>query len=103
MQLIRLLTETVIELSTLGVVNRIHAELLRIAVEAGAESIGSCLLSPAPRHADIAARVSATREQVTREISVLARRGLLTRHPEGMLVTDVNALSRMVERASREA
>ena len=102
-QLIRLLTETVIELSTLGVVNRIHAELLRIAVEAGAESIGSCLLSPAPRHADIAARVSTTREQVTREISVLARRGLLTRHPEGMLVTDVNALSRMVERASREA
>ena len=102
-QLIRLLTETVIELSTLGVVNRIHAELLRLAVESSAGATGSCLLSPAPRHADIAARVSTTREQVTREISVLAKRGLLVKHPEGMLVTDVNALASMVERASREA
>lgn len=102
-QLIRLLTETVIELSTLGVVNRIHAELLRLAVESSAGATGSCLLSPAPRHADIAARVSTTREQVTREISVLAKRGLLLKQHDGMLVTDVNALASMVERASREA
>ena len=102
-QLIRRLTETVIELSTLGVVNRIHADLLRLAIEAGAEPMGSCLLSPAPRHADIAARVSTTREQVTREISVLAKRGLLTKHPEGMLISDVNALDSMVERASHDA
>ena len=102
-QLIRLLTETVIELSTLGVVNRIHAELLRLAVEAGAGSTGSCVLSPAPRHADIAARVSTTREQVTREFSVLTRRGLLIKRPEGMLISDVHALGCMVERASRDA
>ena len=102
-QLIRLLTETVIELSTLGVVNRIHAELLRLACETDKKPDGSCMLSPAPRHADIAARVSTTREQVTREMSVLTKRGLLVKHPEGMLVTDVNALDRMVERASREA
>ena len=102
-QLIRRLTDTVIELSTLGVVNRIHADLLRLAIEAGAEPEGSCLLSPAPRHADIAARVSTTREQVTREMSVLTRRGLLTKHPKGMLISDVNALDRMVERASHDA
>lgn len=102
-QLIRLLTETVIELSTLGVVNRIHADLLRLAVEAGAEPTGSCVLSPAPRHADIAARVSTTREQVTREISVLTKRGLLVKHSEGMLISDVHALDCMVERASRDA
>jgi CRP-like cAMP-binding protein len=101
--LIRLLTETVIELSTLGVVNRIHAELLRLAVESGAGSTGSCVLSPAPRHADIAARVSTTREQVTREISVQTKRGLLIKHPEGMLISDVHALRCMVERASRDA
>ncbi|MDB5967465.1 MAG: cyclic nucleotide-binding protein [Polaromonas sp.] len=102
-QLIRLLTETVIELSTLGVVNRIHAELLRLAVEAGAGSTGSCVLSPAPRHADIAARVSTTREQVSREISVQTKQGLLVKHPEGMLISDVHALGCMVERASRDA
>lgn len=102
-QLIRRLTETVIELSTLGVVNRIHADLLRLAIEAGGEPAGSCLLSPAPRHADIAARVSTTREQVTRELSLLAKRGLLMKHPDGMLISDVSALERMVERASHDA
>ena len=102
-QLIRRLTETVIELSTLGVVNRIHADLLRLAIEAGAEPAVSCLLSPAPRHADIAARVSTTREQVTRELSLLAKRGLLMKHPDGMQISDVSALERMVERASHDA
>lgn len=103
LQLIRRLTETVIELSTLGVVNRIHADLLRLSREAGAEPAGSCVLSPAPRHADIAARVSTTREQVTREMSVQAKRGLLVKHPKGLLISDVNALERMVERASHDA
>ena len=102
-QLIRRLTETVIELSTLGVVNRIHADLLRLAHEVVTEPAGSCVLSPAPRHADIAARVSTTREQVTREMSVLAKRGLLMKRPEGLLISDVNALERMVERASHDA
>lgn len=102
-QMIRRLTETVIELSTLGVVNRIHADLLRLAIEAGVEPAGSSLLSPAPRHADIAARVSTTREQVTRELSLLAKRGLLVKHPDGMLISDVNALERMVERANHAA
>lgn len=46
-QLIRRLTETVIELSTLGVVNRIHADLLRLAREAGAEPTGPCVLARA--------------------------------------------------------
>jgi CRP-like cAMP-binding protein len=102
-QLIRRLTETVIELSTLGVVNRIHADLLRAARDAGAQPTGSCVLSPAPRHADIAARVSTTREQVTREMSSLAKRGLLVKHPEGLLISDMNVLERMVERASHDA
>ena len=102
-QLIRRLTETVIELSTLGVVNRIHSDLLRLARETGVPSTGPCVLLPAPRHADIAARVSTTREQVTREMSVLAKQGLLTKEPDGMRISDIRALERMVDRASREA
>ena len=39
--LVRLLSERVIELSTLGVQNRIHAELLRIARQAGQPATGS--------------------------------------------------------------
>jgi CRP-like cAMP-binding protein len=102
-QLIRSLTETVIELSTLGVVNHIHADLLRLAREGGGKPMVACLLSPAPRHADIAARVSTTREQVTREMSALAKRGFLGKHPEGLMVCDVSALERLVERASHDS
>jgi hypothetical protein len=47
--------------------------------------------------------VSTTREQVTREISALTKRGLLKKHPQGMLISDVNALDDMVERASHSA
>lgn len=101
--LIRLLTETVIELSTLGVVNRIHSDLLRLARDSGAGREGACVLQPAPRHADIASRVSTTREQVTREMSVLAKQGLLVKEPSGLRISDLGALERLVERASRRA
>ena len=102
-QLIRRLTDTVIELSTLGVANRIHADLLRLARESALVNEGRCILAPAPRHADIASRVSTTREQVTREISVLVKRGLLVKQPDGLLISDVTALARMVEQASHDA
>ena len=43
------------------------------------------------------------RAELTREISVLTKRGLLVKHPDGMLVSDVKALEGIVERASRDA
>jgi CRP/FNR family transcriptional regulator, cyclic AMP receptor protein len=99
-KLVRELTERVLELSTLGVQNRIHGEILRLALEdEGSESGRTRLLRPAPRHADIAARVSTTREQVAREFSVLTRRGLLAKHEKGLLVPDVEALRSIVEEA----
>ena len=102
-KLIRHLSDRVMELSTLGVQNRIHAELLRLAHEHDGAAPGpQRLLSPAPRHADIAARVSTTREQVTRELSELAKRGLLAKHAKGVLITDLDALKRIVEDARLE-
>jgi CRP/FNR family cyclic AMP-dependent transcriptional regulator len=102
--LIRKLTEKVVELSTLGVQNRIHADLLRLAREGtAAHAAAAGLISPSPRHVEIASRVSTTREQVTRELSALARRGLLEKATNGLLVKDLAALERMVEQASLEA
>lgn len=103
-QLIRLLSEKVIELSTLGVQNRIHADLLRLVREShrGA-ALHQCRITPAPKHAEIASRVSTTREQVTRELSALTRRGLVVKDAKGLLVTDVDLLVRLVERASLDA
>jgi len=83
--LVRGLCDRVIEMSTLGVKNRIHAELLRLAQRKMKE------------HADIASRVSTHREAVTRELNHLAQIGLLERRTGALVVTDVPGLAHMVE------
>lgn len=100
--LVRKLSDTVVELSTLGVNNRIHADLLRLAREGQATADGKGrLIRPSPKHLEIASRVSTTREQVTRELSALAKRGLLVKQEDGMLVSDLALLERMVEEANQ--
>jgi CRP-like cAMP-binding protein len=94
--LVRLLSERVIDLSTLGVQNRIHAELLRLAREAGV-SRNTARIDPAPRHADIASQVSTYREQVTRELSALAKSAIVAKEGGALLVRDVKRLEKMVE------
>lgn len=100
--LVRLLSERVIELSTLGVQNRIHAELLRLARQSGQEG-NRIRIDPAPKHADIASQVSTYREQVTREFSALTKQGLLEKDGTGIVLTDVARLERMVEEVRMEA
>jgi CRP-like cAMP-binding protein len=99
---VRDLTARVFDLSTLGVQNRIDAELLRLAKAAGVAG-NACRIDPAPRHADIASRVSTNREQVTRELSLLARTGVVSRDRNGLLVLDVERLERMVAEVRRGA
>lgn len=94
--LVRGLSERVIDLSTLGVQNRIHAELLRLAREAGV-SRNCARIEPAPKHADIASQVSTYREQVTRELSALAKAGVLGKEAGALVVRDVRRLEKLVE------
>ena len=94
--LVRLLSERVLDLSTLGVQNRIQAELLRHAREAGVKD-NVARLHPAPKHADIASQISTYREQVTREFSSLTKAGVLAKDGAALLVCDVAKLQRMVE------
>jgi CRP/FNR family cyclic AMP-dependent transcriptional regulator len=100
--LVRLLSERVIELSTLGVQNRIHAELLRLARVSGATG-KQARIDPAPKHADIASQVSTYREQVTRELSLLTKQGLLAKDGNALVLLDVPKLERMVEEVRSEA
>jgi len=93
--LVRLLSDRVIEFSTLGVQNRIHAELLRLGRNQP-ESDGSAVISPAPTHAEIANRVSTHREAVTRELSNLNRMGIVTKNGRSLIITDIDRLHRMV-------
>lgn len=94
--MVRALTERVFDLSTLGVQNRIHAELLRLAREAGVAR-NEARIDPAPKHADIASQVSTYREQVTRELSALARLGIVGKDGGALVVRDVKRLGKMVE------
>lgn len=96
--LVRQLSERVIDLSTLPVSERLQAELLRMARAAGVTDNRACL-KPAPRHAELASQISTNREQVTRELAVLARAGLLQKDAGTLWVTDVEKLARQVEDA----
>jgi len=94
--LVRRLSARVIDLSTLAVQNRIHAEVLRLACEAGVTR-NAARIHPAPKHADIASQVSTYREQVTRELSALAKAGILGREGGALVVRDVRRLEKLVE------
>lgn len=93
---IRSLSDRVVELSTLGVNNRIHAELLRLARQHGIEG-NQAEIRPAPIHADIASRVSTHREAVTKEIGVLVKNGVIKRTRGVLRVIDVKHLEVMVQ------
>jgi CRP-like cAMP-binding protein len=98
---LRTMNERVLEYSTLGVRNRIHAELLRIARDGRPCDAGVIIPSP-PTHAELASRVSTHREAVTREFGELARMGLIERRDDGLLITNVAALERLVQDVTGE-
>lgn len=93
--LIRALSERIYEFTTLGVRNRIHAELLRLA-KAHMSGPTVANIYPAPTHADIANQVSTHREAVSREFSYLASEGVLEKRGRNLIVHDVGRLEQMV-------
>lgn len=98
--LVRSLTDRVIELSTLGVQNRIRTEVLRLARANGHADVAT--IQPAPRHADLAAQVGTTREQVTRELSSLTRQGLLRKNGAALEIPQLHRLEEMVRGAGAD-
>lgn len=99
---LRELTERVFDFSTLGVQNRVHAELLRLARQAGIKG-NAARIDPAPKHSDIAGQVSTYREQVTRELSAMARQGLVERAGRALVIPDVARLEKIVAEVRRSA
>ena len=91
---VRELAERLLERGAQPVQRRVWVDLLRRARDAGIAD-NRARLEPAPTHYDIAARVGSSREQVTRELSSLARRGILERAGRRLVVRDVAALERL--------
>ncbi len=92
---VRTASERIMDLSTLGAHNRVHAELLRQARATAGENQAE--IRPVPVHGDIASRVSTTRETVARVFSDLTRQGLIKRQRDALLVLDLDRLEEMVE------
>ncbi len=99
--LLRSTTARIVEFSTLGVTNRIHAELLRMARSARGDGT-SYEINPAPTHSEIAGRISTHREAVSREISQLKQRGILNTRGRSLIVKDLQRLEQMVSDAHGE-
>ncbi len=95
-QFVRASTDRIMELSTLGAHNRVHSEILREARGRTTEDGNSARISPIPVHADIASRVSTTRETVARVLSDLAKQGLVSREKNALVVTDLAQLEKIV-------
>lgn len=93
---VRSLTERVFEFSALAVNNRIHAELLRLALD-HMTGDNQAIISPAPTHTEFASRISTRREAVARELNDLARAGLVERRDGVLVVNDVDRLTRLVQ------
>jgi len=84
-------------LSALPVRSRLHCELLRMA-ESGTVTGDGILISPAPTHADLAARVGSHREMVTREFRYMTSIGALKQNGRKLVITDLNALMHEIQR-----
>jgi CRP-like cAMP-binding protein len=69
----------------------IFGELLRRAEEIGSVN-GQVSLSPAPTHFELAASISTHREAISREMSTLAKRGLIERRGRRLILHDLALL-----------
>jgi CRP-like cAMP-binding protein len=98
--LVRALSERIADFSK-PVPARVCIELEHLA-RPHRDRDGRALLAPAPRHSDIASRISTHREAVSRTLGELEREGLVRRRPGGLLVLDLEALAARARRYEEE-
>ena len=98
-RLIRLLSRRVVEFTSLDVRNRLHIELLRLACN-NMEDANSAIISPAPRHMELANRISTHREAISRELTQLTSSGLIRKRKNCLYINDVIKLENMVREST---
>lgn len=95
-RIVRLADERIMDLSTLAAQNRVQAELLR-QVRGHRDQANRGRISPVPVHSEIASRVSTSRETVARVLNDLARRGIVERTKQALIIHDIETLESIVE------
>ncbi|WP_417514854.1 Crp/Fnr family transcriptional regulator [Minwuia sp.] len=96
-RIIRTCDERIMDLSTLGAVQRVYLELLRLAEE-DPVTPGTFVIYPMPTQSNIAARASTTRETVARVISQLAQEELVKKKGKSLYLWDRDALAVRAEK-----
>lgn len=96
--MIRRLCDRIFEYSTIGVTNRIHAELLRLAKD-HLDLDGIARIPNVPTHAQFASRVSCHREAVSRELKALENDGILHKKNRKLIIPEMRRLQKMVDHA----
>ena len=94
-RMVRLLSRRIVEFSSLDVRDRLHAELLRLAWK-NMNNSNTATISPAPRHVELANRISSHREAISREMTELASSGLIRKRENCLYINDVVKLENMV-------
>ncbi len=95
---LRLQDERNLELAFLPVRLRLVAELLRLSRPRGMPQIPAArVISPPPPHHVLAARIGARREAISRELSILAKEGLLTTTSRSIVLMQPVALQALVD------
>lgn len=79
------------EHAALSAVGRVHAELLRQAQQSA-----DLAIRPSPVLADLALRVSTTRETASRAVNALERRGIIRRDADALVVVAPHRLEELI-------
>jgi len=98
-RIVRICDERIMDLATLGAMQRVIVELCR-AARPDPITEGSWLIYPTPPQREFAARASTTRETVARVFAQLAEGGLIRRKGRTLYLADKTQLERMAERVS---
>ncbi len=97
-ELSTMLARRVVNMGTLSVRGRLHAQLLEQAEQEGIQD-DQALLTPSPRQNDLARMLGTSREEVAREMSRLTRLGLLRREGRNLRICHVDGLRLLLEEA----
>lgn len=89
--IIRTNNERIAELSTVGAVQRVYRELLRLCVPD--PSGEGAVVTPLPTQQDLASKVGATRETVARALGQLMNTGVIERRGRTLIIRDTDMLS----------
>ncbi len=86
-----------LDVHTLSIKGRVCSELLRLSLPIGVEP-DRHIIRPSPVFVELARRLNSTRETVSRTVSELQKKGVISRHPGALIVEDLELLENAIQK-----